>query len=382
MLGVLLLTTFTFCVSLRAQSVQTVAVGQFPIAIAVNPVTNKVYVANLFGNSLTVINGANLTTKLIPLGGSPAALAINLRLNTIYVACQQGSSPGFVSLLDGNSDAVTASVSVGPGPLAIAVNPVTAKVYVANQIDSTVSILSGRPPNIAVKTINVYSGSSAASPSALAVNPVTNRIYVVNNGSNEVREINGDYDLALVGYPVGSSPVALAVDTGSNKVYVANSDNLNSNGSVTVIDPVTQTTATIGMPGGPESIAVNPVLNKIYVTAYLIKSVLIIDGGTNTIRGQIITGQNPWNVIINPLTFEVYTSSIADNVVAGADGLIDPSGNVSVKYVPVGSAPGPIAINPVTNTIYVVNIGDGTVSVINGNTIGLPPTADGATVAW
>ena len=47
----------------RAQTVTTtVAAGTSPVSVAVNPVTNKIYVANLTSGNVTVIDGATNTT--------------------------------------------------------------------------------------------------------------------------------------------------------------------------------------------------------------------------------------------------------------------------------------------------------------------------------
>ena len=47
----------------------TVAPGD-PCAVAVNPVTNKIYVANDDSNNVTVIDGANNTTTTVAAGNS------------------------------------------------------------------------------------------------------------------------------------------------------------------------------------------------------------------------------------------------------------------------------------------------------------------------
>ena len=43
----------------------TVSAGIGPNALAVNPVTNKIYVANYGSNNVTVINGAKNTTATV-----------------------------------------------------------------------------------------------------------------------------------------------------------------------------------------------------------------------------------------------------------------------------------------------------------------------------
>ena len=50
----------------------TVAVGSSPVAVAVNPDTNKIYVANYYSNNVTVIDGATNNTTTVPVGTCPA----------------------------------------------------------------------------------------------------------------------------------------------------------------------------------------------------------------------------------------------------------------------------------------------------------------------
>jgi YVTN family beta-propeller protein len=55
----------------------TVTAGTEPYAVAINPVTNKVYVANYGSAYVTVIDGATNTTITITAGISPTAVAVN-----------------------------------------------------------------------------------------------------------------------------------------------------------------------------------------------------------------------------------------------------------------------------------------------------------------
>src|SRR5438105_4918002 len=114
--------------SAQGQTVTTtVAVGKNPGAVALNPVTNKVYVANSFG-TVTVIDGASNKTSTVTDGGGPDAVAVNPVTNKVYVT----NGSGTVTVIDGASNA-TSTVTVGTVPFAVAVNPVTNKIYVVNQ---------------------------------------------------------------------------------------------------------------------------------------------------------------------------------------------------------------------------------------------------------
>jgi YVTN family beta-propeller protein len=59
---------------LQAETVTTtVSAGTEPLAVAVNPVTNKIYVANNSSNNVTVIDGATNSTSTINAGPRPAS---------------------------------------------------------------------------------------------------------------------------------------------------------------------------------------------------------------------------------------------------------------------------------------------------------------------
>ncbi len=49
-----------------------------------NPVTNKIYVANFAGNNVTMIDGATNSTTTVPAGLRPVAVAVNSVTNKIY----------------------------------------------------------------------------------------------------------------------------------------------------------------------------------------------------------------------------------------------------------------------------------------------------------
>src|SRR6266436_3948418 len=128
----------------------------------------------------------------IPAGTNPLAAAVNPVTNKIYVAIQ-GSSNN-VTVIDGATNATTTVTDVSAiKPVAVAVNPVTNKIYVANQGSANVTVIDGAnndvvPPVAAAVAATVLVG---VTPIGVAVNPVTNQFYVANQGSNNVTVIDG-----------------------------------------------------------------------------------------------------------------------------------------------------------------------------------------------
>jgi hypothetical protein len=132
---------------------KTISVGICPSAVAVNPVTNKIYVAN-FGQqpsstcescvasgNITVIDGAtNSTTTLTNPGVKfPYAVAVNPITNKIYVASFSdavGSSSTILTVIDGATNVWSGlTIHEAPELLGLAVNFSANKIYVANPGD-------------------------------------------------------------------------------------------------------------------------------------------------------------------------------------------------------------------------------------------------------
>ncbi|OGF17159.1 MAG: hypothetical protein A2509_10050, partial [Candidatus Edwardsbacteria bacterium RIFOXYD12_FULL_50_11] len=212
-------------------------------------------------SSVTVIDGVTNDTATVATGSAPFALAVNPATNKIYVANYGNAN---VTVIDGATNG-TATVWAGANPRAVAVNPLTNKAYVANYNDSSVTVIDGATNDTATVTVG-------AKPRAVAVNPLTNRIYVANEGSASVTVIDGaTNDTTTVA--TGPSPYDVAVNPVSNMIFVANV----GNDSVTVIDGATNTTCAIAAGPAPCDLAVNPVSNRIYVVNNGGSSVTVID---------------------------------------------------------------------------------------------------------
>jgi YVTN family beta-propeller protein len=82
----------------------------------VNPVTDKIYVANGNDGTVSVIDGATYTTSSVGAGATPSAVALNPATNKIYVA-NTGSND--VTVIDGATNS-TATVAVGTSPKVLA----------------------------------------------------------------------------------------------------------------------------------------------------------------------------------------------------------------------------------------------------------------------
>lgn len=335
--------------ALAQNAASTVTVGGNPSAIAINPLTNKIYV-EISGDNVAVIDGATNSFTTLD-AGSVGAIALNPVTNKIYISNGPFSgilSPQQVSMVDGSTNAATVIAPGTAGP--IAVNPVTNKVYVSTT--NGVTVIDG-----ATNAATTIAGEGTAGP--IAVNPVTNKIYVANgtlSGGQTVpymTVIDGASNEASTIYGAGAGPIA--VNPVTNTIYVANL----GYDDVIEIDGATNATTSVPLGSNPFTIALNTVTNMVYVGSFSGDNVTVIDGATNATT-TIPVGANPQAIEVNPVTNEVYVLDAGDVTVI--DGVTNATSTIAV-----GASPQGIAVNPVTGDVYVANNGSGSVTIIDGS---------------
>jgi DNA-binding beta-propeller fold protein YncE len=371
----------------------TVGVGSPPSSVAVNGVTNKIYVATCTTRSstngtVTVIDGKTDTTTTVTAGVCPWAVAVNPATNKIYVAnhgffsliCGSCISYGSVTVIDGTTNSTTTIIDPNAKfPQAVAVNPLTDKIYVANW-SGNVTVIDG-----ATNSTTTVTDPNAADPIAAAVNSVTNKIYVTNIVSNNVTVIDGaSNSTTTISDPNMSTPNSVAVNPVTNKIYVANVGVFpGTPANVTVIDGATNSTTTItdpylapGIHTRGFSLAVNSATDKIYVADESDSNgkghVSVIDGSTNSVI--TVTDPDaiaPVAVAVDPATNTIYIANGGSLFLSGSnpgsvtviDGATD---SITTVVDPKADVPNALAVNPETNTIYVANFLSANVTVIRG----------------
>jgi len=335
--------------------------------IAVNPTTNEIYVTNLGSNTVSKINSntGNVTNirfetspngtspnGISPNGTSPNRIAINPETNKIYVA---NSGSNTVSVIDGYDNKIN-YIPVKRYPTGIAINPETNKIYVANSGSNTVSVIDANNNN------KLYDIAVGKYPSGVAAGTLKGNIYVINYHSNTVSTINGSSDKKVSNdISVGKNPYDIEVSP-RDKIYVANHDD----GTVSVINGRNNTELGKDIPvgKGPYYIAINSNTDKIYVANHDDGTVSVIDGITDKKETpDIPVGKDPSYMTINLYTNKIYVTNSGSNTVS----VIDGHNNHKLHDIPVGPDPTVISINPYKNVIYVVNSGSNTVSVIDGS---------------
>ncbi len=87
--------------------------GTFPYWVTVNPVTNKIYVANINSSTVTVIDGeTNSNAATVNTGGTPYWIGINPATNRVYVANQAGNN--VTVIIEQSTQTIPLNASITP----------------------------------------------------------------------------------------------------------------------------------------------------------------------------------------------------------------------------------------------------------------------------
>lgn len=341
----------------QSAPVVTIPVGTNPVAVAVNSVTNRIYVANANSNNVTVIDGDTNATTTVDVGTYPVAIAVNAITNRVYVVNFFSNS---TTVIDGSTNKASTITGTGYSGFdwgAVAVNPVTDKIYVTYSAPGgsvgTVTVINGATEG----TTTVTPGQN---PIAVAVNPKTDKIYVPNIWSNNVTVIDGTTNETTT-VNAGACPLAVATNSVTNLIYVANEGcGAWSPGSVTVIDGATNSTTTINNGQDSVAVAVNSKTNRLYV-ANSNGTVSVFDGN-GPAYSTIDVGTSPTAISVATDANKVYVANMGSDSVTVIDGATN-----TATTKKVGTAPSAIAVNPSTGAVYVVNSGSDNVTILRPN---------------
>lgn len=211
----------------------TISVGHGPGSIGVDPLTNRIYVANHDDDTVSVISGRTATViATITLAPTPQCLAVNPLTNTIYVVNGAFGQPRKLFVISGRTNTVTAAITVqsptahkvlatvrlGGTPFGsgVVVDQRAGKVYVATfPPEPKVLVIGGRTDKI-IATIKIRTFG-------ISPNSLTGNIWLAKPGTSQVAVLSGHTYKVISTARVGQNPGAIGVDPLTSTGYAANS---------------------------------------------------------------------------------------------------------------------------------------------------------------
>jgi YVTN family beta-propeller protein len=299
--------------------VATISVGAHPKGIAVDPVTQRVFVGLVDSSSVAVIDIH--TQQLIATwatDGVGNSNGVAFTQNKVFVSKRNNAS---VSVMDAATGKFIKNIPVGNTPYGIAASG--ARVWVANFNDGALSLIDAASNSLLNTT------AAGIYPSLIA--PLNNRAYVTTWGSG-------------------------VLDVDSN-------------------DTVLQA---IWMDDGSFGVATNPLTNSVYTSNRNTNALSVIDANSDSVTATLPESAAPYALAMNPNTNRLFIvlADLNDLRVRDVN-----TGNL-IADIPIGvqGANGGDSIAVLNNYVYVANNSDGTVSVIGDCASGNPtPTPTGHT---
>jgi YVTN family beta-propeller protein len=226
---------------------RTIPVGIDPVAIAVNPARDEVYVVNAqpeqASGSVSVIDTVkNAVVATIAVHRDPTAIAVDGTGQRAFVV-NTGSNT--VSVLDLGTRRAIAAIATGDKPAALALAQDERTLVVSNRASGSVSVYSvGIPPPSKSKTPippltlrNTFTGCPGASDAVIL--PDSSKAFIACSAANQVMSIwlaaapdswnarldaslTGDHVLAML--DVGHNPTNLTLKPDGGEVFASNRD--------------------------------------------------------------------------------------------------------------------------------------------------------------
>jgi len=345
--------------------------NSYTYGLAVNPQTNKIFVtdASIYccdtSRTVTVLDETTLAqVASVILPSSPAQIAVNSVTNRVYV--EEYRVPA-VDVMDGSTYSVVARLPVNCAPgtdttrcksAGIAVNHVTNKIYAAFTSPTTTSgyttifVIDGSTNTV---TANVtYADWLLAAPPApfgLAIDSATNMLYAVSGqdvqlqtkNSDSVHVIDASTNSIVTSVLLGKSTIGIGVDEATDRIYAGGL----TDSTVLVIDGATNTLAAT-VPHVPTlGVAVNSATSLIYASGYFAHNVTVIAGPSpSTHATRTILTCDPGSVAVNQAAQCTATVTDTSSTPTSPTGTVSFTTNSSGTFTPSGSC----TLNPASSS--------------------------------
>jgi YVTN family beta-propeller protein len=203
------------------------AVGQNPVAVAVSPTRNEVYVVNSGAaggqGSISVINAENNTVSgAITVHWQPVSIEIDPTGELAYVA---NSGSNTISVVDLKARREIAAIGAGEEPVAARISPDGKTLAVANRKAGSVSLIDPA----ARRVRQVFEGCPGASDAVIL--PDSSKVFVACSGGHQIMAIalaraeaqHAQPDRLEALLDVGHAPLQLALKPDGGELFAVNS---------------------------------------------------------------------------------------------------------------------------------------------------------------
>ncbi|GJM10339.1 MAG: hypothetical protein DHS20C11_26150 [Lysobacteraceae bacterium] len=198
-------------------------------SVVVSPDGTKAYVTQ--GGNIYVVDATTNTLDITPVnaGTELRGMAISPDGGSLYAADWSGGS-GQVVVVDTVTEMVS-NIAVGTRPQGVAASPDGNRVYVTDFVDETVTVIDATTNTVVGSPISLPMG---AFPFTVVVSSDSSKVYVGNLSSGTVSVINTATLMIDATIPVGTQAgvLGLSITEDGTRLYVAHDEGMNDSLSV------------------------------------------------------------------------------------------------------------------------------------------------------
>lgn len=306
-----------------------------------------IYVTNEDSNDVSIIDGAsNAVIATVPVGKRPRGLKVSPDGTRLFVAvsgapkcpptmddeeCEKleaDLAADGIAEVDTATHAVLRVLPSGLDPEQFDVNWTTGLMYVANENANQASILDVEKGEI-VSTV-----PTGLEPEGVRVSPDGSVAYVTGEVDSDITVIDTATGKEKVRIEVGLRPRDIVFSSDSTRAYISNE----VGASIAVIDVAASTVLnTFALPEGslPMGLVLSQDGQTLYVANGRARTVLALNVVDGAIKSSVEAGRRPWGLAMSPDGSKLYTANGPSNDVS----VIDVASFTVIATVPVGSTP-------------------------------------------
>ncbi len=291
----------------------------------------RIYVTNENSGDLSVIDGTTLeVVATVPLGKRPRGIHASPDGNTIYVALSGSpiGGPGVdesklpppdksadgIGVFDVRQNKLLRIIQSGSDPENFDLSKDGRYIFVSNEDDAKASMIDVASGKV-TKTFPV-----GEEPEGVKVSPDGKFVYVTSEDTGTISVIDVSAAKISKTFKVGRRPRSVVFMPDGSRAYV----NAENDGTVTVVDAVKHEAIamiTLGERGviKPMGLLLSPDAAKLYVTTGRGHKVFVIDTKTNRVGSSFEVGERPWGMALSPDGKTLYTANGPSNDVSVVD---------------------------------------------------------------
>lgn len=300
-----------------------------PIIASAAP--QRIFVTNEKDDTVSVIDGAsNKVVATIEIGARPRGIGVAPDGSEVYVAISEDNA---IAVFDPNTFEILRRFDSGDDPETFAVHP-NGNIYISNEDDAKASVYN---PKTGALVAEIKVGIE---PEGVAISPDGKKVIVTSESTNMLHVIGVPEHVIVNNILVGARPRAATFNRAGTIAYATSE----ISGEVKKVD--VESGKIIGkMPlandkAKPKDVLLSRDEKKLYVAGGRANQIFVLDANTLEIHASIPVGKRVWGLALCADGTRLYTTDGVSNQVS----VIDTGNNEVVATVPVGKFPWGVAV--------------------------------------